>query len=116
MTTKASVAIVPIIHSALSVIVETNFSIAPAFGGAAPVTPAARNAHICPTAMTPYTAATNTPTERRQPTSSKNIEEPPGSRDQHGGNSAHVASPIGACIALAAAVGTGGATGRAGAT
>src|SRR3954454_8207326 len=102
MTTKASVAIVPIIHSALSVIVETNFSIAPAFGGAAPVTPAARNAHICPTAITPYTDATNPPTERRQPTTSnKNIEEPPGSRDQHGGNSAHAASPVGACIALA---------------
>src|SRR5689334_10280137 len=63
MISTASVAIVPINHNALSVIVDTNSVIAPAFVGALPVTPAARNACACAITDAPHsvpdTSATN---------------------------------------------------------
>src|SRR3954447_9833277 len=77
MIKTANVATVPINHNALSVIVETNCVIAPAFAGARPVTPAARNASTCASATTPYTDANTTPTHRRHPAKSNNIESLP---------------------------------------
>src|SRR3954470_13284762 len=64
MTSTANVAIVPMIHNALLVIVETNCVIAPALGGAVPFTPAARNACACAIANTPYAHVTNAASAR----------------------------------------------------
>src|SRR4051794_12962562 len=77
MTSTANVAIVPMIHNALLLIVETNCVIAPAFGGACPVTPAARNASTCAITNAPYTPVNAPPTTRRHPATNRNITRPP---------------------------------------